>query len=41
MRLGFGVIPVKTGSNPAKTEVKVSGDIVDWVEAGDGIHIDF
>lgn len=38
--LSFGVIPVKTGSNPIKTEVKVGGDINQWVD-GDHIDVEF
>ena len=40
MRLGFGIIPVKTGGNPVKTEVKVGGDINQWVD-GDHIDVEF
>lgn len=40
MRLGFGIIPVKTGSNPVKTEILVGGDINQWVD-GDHIDVEF
>ena len=40
MRLGFPIIPVKTGSNPIRTEVKVGGDINQWVD-GDHIDVEF
>lgn len=34
-QLAFPIIPVKTGANPSKTEVSVSGNINGWIENDD------
>ena len=35
LTLAFPIIPVKTGANPSKTEVSVSGNINGWIENDD------
>ena len=39
MDLAFPIIPVKTGCNPVRTEVRVGSDIVDW-KPGDNINLE-